>query len=328
MPYIILMNKSFVLTTLSCFVLSGCLGATSSAPAPVTAYGSTGGEGSSGVHIVRGGDTLWSISKRYDIAMNEIVYTNEMSAPFMLNSGQRLKLPPPNDYRVRSGDSLYSISRIFDVSTSEIARMNDLGAPYTLRAGQTLKLPSNSGHSAPTYQQAALQKPVDLRPNIPSRVEREALPSTTPNTTPSAKPAVKPKPSSTIGKPPPRSSSKFLKPVNGKVISSYGPKTGGRHNDGINISAPRGAHIGAAENGVVVYSGSELKGYGNLVLVRHEGGYMTAYAHMDKVSVARGDVINRGARIGTVGSTGSVSSPQLHFEVRKGTKAINPQSYL
>lgn len=314
MAYIIFMNRSFALTILSVLLLSGCLSTTSRAP--VTAYGAGEGEGSAGVHIVQGGDTLWSISKRYDIAMNEIVYTNEMSAPFMLNSGQRLKLPPPNDYRVRGGDSLYSISRLFDVSTSDIARMNNLSAPYHIHAGQTLKLPSTIKHSAPTYSQAALQKPLDLRPNS-TAVKPSAKPSNKPNV---AHPD--------IAKPPPRSGSSFLKPVNGRIISGYGPKQGGLHNDGVNIAAPRGTAVSAAENGVVVYSGSDLKGYGNLVLMRHDGGYMTAYAHMHSVGVSKGQVIKRGQSIGSVGSTGSVSTPQLHFEVRKGTKAIDPKGYI
>ena len=129
-------------------------------------------------------------------------------------------------------------------------------------------------------------------------------------------------------KTPARSSSKFMKPVEGALISSYGPKKGGLHNDGINIRAPKGAAVRAAENGVVVYAGDEIKGSGNLILVRHSDRWMTAYAHLDKINVARGAVIKRGQSIGAVGSTGSVDSPQLHFEVRRGTQAINPKIYL
>ena len=127
---------------------------------------------------------------------------------------------------------------------------------------------------------------------------------------------------------PKRASGKFLRPVEGSIISTYGTKPNGQHNDGINISAPQGAPVKAAENGVVVYAGSELKGSGNLVLLRHEGRWMTAYAHMDNILIKRGDVIRRGQTIGTVGTTGSVDSPQLHFEVRRGTEAINPKQYM
>ena len=113
-----------------------------------------------------------------------------------------------------------------------------------------------------------------------------------------------------------------------KIVSGYGPKAGGFHNDGINIAAPRGTPVLAADNGVIVYVGNELKGSGNLILVRHADRWMSAYAHLDKTTVARGQVVKRGEKLGTVGSTGSVGSPQLHFEVRRGTQALNPAKYL
>ena len=119
-----------------------------------------------------------------------------------------------------------------------------------------------------------------------------------------------------------------MRPVDGKVISGFGPKEGGLHNDGINIKAPKGTPVRAAENGVVAYVGSEMAGYGNLVLIKHQDRWITAYAHMDKTLVKKGDVVKAGQSIGTVGSTGGVESAQLHFEVRKGTQAVNPNSYL
>ncbi len=127
---------------------------------------------------------------------------------------------------------------------------------------------------------------------------------------------------------PKRASSKFLKPVNGKVISNYGAKKSGLHNDGINIAAARGASVKAAENGVVVYTGNALKGSGNLILLRHDNQWMTAYAHLDSIGVKQGQTIKRGSVIGKVGSTGGVSTPQLHFEVRRGTSAMNPTKYM
>ncbi len=120
----------------------------------------------------------------------------------------------------------------------------------------------------------------------------------------------------------------FIKPVSGKVISGFGPKADGLHNDGINIKAARGDAVRAAGSGVVVYSGKQLEGYGNMVLIRHANGYLTAYAHMDKMLIKNGSKVKRGQAIGTVGSTGNVKSPQLHFEIRKGRNAINPTSLL
>ena len=127
---------------------------------------------------------------------------------------------------------------------------------------------------------------------------------------------------------PPRSGRTFSWPVRGRVLSTFGPKADGLHNDGINIAARAGAPVVAAENGVVVYAGNELKGFGNLLLVRHADGWMTAYAHLDKALVKKGQKVTRGQAIGTVGSTGGVSQPQLHFEIRKGTQAVDPAKFL
>ena len=116
--------------------------------------------------------------------------------------------------------------------------------------------------------------------------------------------------------------------MRGKVLSQYGAKSGGLFNDGINIGAARGTKVGAAENGVVAYAGNEVKGMGNLIIIQHSGGWMTVYAHLDTMSVRRGAKVSVGQKIGTVGATGKVDVPQLHFEIRKGTKAYNPSSYL
>ena len=112
------------------------------------------------------------------------------------------------------------------------------------------------------------------------------------------------------------------------MISRFGPKAGGLHNDGLNIAAPRGTPIRAAENGVVVYAGSELEGFGNMVLLKHADGYVTAYAHAADVLVDRGDTVRRGQAIARIGSTGNVDRPQLHFEIRKGRRAIDPKTRL
>ena len=110
----------------------------------------------------------------------------------------------------------------------------------------------------------------------------------------------------------------FRWPVRGKVITAYGAKANGKSNDGINLAVPEGTPVKAAEDGVVAYSGNELKGYGNLVLVRHSNGYVTAYAHASELLVKRGDTIKRGQVIAKSGQSGEVESPQLHFEIRKG----------
>jgi murein DD-endopeptidase MepM/ murein hydrolase activator NlpD len=120
----------------------------------------------------------------------------------------------------------------------------------------------------------------------------------------------------------------FRWPARGKVITAYGAKANGKVNDGINLAVPEGTPIKAAEDGVVAYSGNELKGYGNLVLVRHANGYVTAYAHASELLVKRGDTIKRGQVIAKSGQSGEVGSPQLHFEIRKGSQPVDPLQFL
>jgi murein DD-endopeptidase MepM/ murein hydrolase activator NlpD len=121
---------------------------------------------------------------------------------------------------------------------------------------------------------------------------------------------------------------KFRWPANGRVIAGYGPTTNGQQNDGINIALPENTPVKAAEDGVVAYAGNELKGYGNLVLVRHPNGYVTAYAHTKELLVKRGDQVKRGQVIARSGQTGNVNAPQLHFEIRKGASPLDPTRFL
>ena len=280
-------------------------------------YGTGAGAGSAGIHTVLEGDTLWSISKRYKIVMRDIALHNDLAPPFVLASGTRLRLPPPREYSVKAGDTLYGVSRLFAINSSELARLNDLSAPYTVHRGDVLRLPSPSvsQENSVSEERLASSASVVSDSGVPVPVRK-----------PSAQ-ASKPRPT-IMAKTPKRSSSKFMKPVEGRVLSSYGPKKNGLHNDGVNIAAPKGTPVRAAENGVVVYSGRQLRGSGNLVLIRHENRWMTAYAHMDKRLIKRGSVVKRGQSIGTVGKTGSVDTPQLHFEVRRGTNAVNPKAYM
>jgi murein DD-endopeptidase MepM/ murein hydrolase activator NlpD len=131
---------------------------------------------------------------------------------------------------------------------------------------------------------------------------------------------------------PPRTSAPdsgtFLWPVRGHVLAAYGSGRDGTHNDGINIAAPRGAAVEAADGGVVAYAGNELRGYGNLILVKHSNGWISAYGHCDQILVKRGDKVARGQTIARVGSTGNVAEPQLHFELRRGNRAVDPREFL
>lgn len=364
-----LTSSSFLL----CLCLSACLTPTGNQkPAEVVRYGGRSGAGSTGLHTVLNGDTVYTVSQRYNLPLRDIISVNHLSPPYKLQSGFRIKLPPPNEYRVRAADSLSSISRLFGVSVNETARLNNIPAPYALKAGQVLRLPT----AQPQLKEAFAAAPSDFaftaesetltQPLKVAGVEAEELPpppgmgqsgakaSSSPNNKAASLSAYPPQPAAKITRPADKTAEpsakvekvaavtqsiapkiparagggKFMRPVDGKTISGFGPKEGGLHNDGINIKAPRGTAVRAADNGVVAYVGNEMQGYGNLVLIRHEGRWMTAYAHMDKTLVKKGDVVKAGQSIGTVGSTGQVDAPQLHFEIRRGTEAQNPGLYL
>ncbi len=241
---------------------------------------------------VRRGDNYYVIARRNDVSLRALLDANKARAPYRLKPGDRVQLPRPKSYTVQRGDTLYAISRRQGVDVASLARVNRLSAPYTIQVGQELQVPGG-----------------DVRAPAPRRQTSKAA--------------------QTIAKAPtPRRAGRFLIPVDGRVISNFGPKAGGLHNDGINIAAPQGAPIKAAENGVVVYAGNELRGYGNLLLVRHSDGWVSAYAHTSKFRVAAGEKVKQGQVIAEVGSSGNVDRPQLHFELRKGTRAINPKTLI
>ncbi len=345
--------SSHMLLAMTALSLTSCLTPTGTQkPAEIVTYGIHGGAGTTGMHTVQTGDTVYTVSQEYNLPLREIISVNQLIAPYSLQTGFRLKLPPPNEYNAKPGDTLNGISRLFGVSVSEMAKMNNLSEPYTIEKGQIIRLPAPQPKLEQELSGNAPMPVFNTAPVKVGAVEMEVLPpptgmgqsaSVTPAVvtsqatagyppSPAAKPAVPQaevqKVAATIAPKIPTRTGRFMQPVDGQVISKYGPKEGGMHNDGINIKAARGTAVRAAENGVVAYTGDELAGYGNLVLIRHADKYMTAYAHMDKILVKKGDTVKVGQSIGTVGSTGKVDSPQLHFEVRKGTQAINPDQFI
>jgi murein DD-endopeptidase MepM/ murein hydrolase activator NlpD len=181
---------------------------------------------------------------------------------------------------------------------------------------QVLKLPASYRAEAEAPPPAAASEQHVLR--LPPRLAKLAV-------EPEPEAAAKSSPKTSLSEPPPRSGRNFLWPVRGKLISSYGPQPGGLRNDGLNIAARHGEKVVAADNGVVAYAGDDLKGFGNLVLIKHAGGFVTTYAHNDKLMVKRGDKVKRGQAIATVGESGSVTQPQVHFQVRQGAHAVDPR---
>ena len=312
------MNKAplVFLSIALCLSVTGC--ARKAPPAPVTELG-LNIDSLTGAIVVDRGDNLYDIAKRFKLPLQDIVTLNNIAPPYVLQAGERLKLPAPRTYKVKYLDSLYRISRMFGVSVTELARMNNMSAPYELSGGQVLTIPSKASKVKQNSYAQKQDHNDEQKQAIAPRpsVERHKI----------ASPA-KVKSQQKNVRPSATSAKEFSWPVQGRVISSYGPKGKGLHNDGVNILAPRGTPVAVAKSGMVVYTGNALEGFGNLVIVRHDNGWVTAYAHLDRISVARGAVVKKGQALGTIGSTGRVESPQLHFEIRRGSEALNPEKFL
>ncbi len=266
----------------------------------------------SGIVVVQDGDGLFSVATRYQVTPQSIIRGNDLVAPYNLYAGQVLRVKPTRTHVVKITDSLFSLSQRYAVSQFELARLNQLLEPYSLTVGQVLLLPE-------TLDLSVLQiDGVD-----PNKV------STTISQTPSAAPDSAPK------KQPVKSfvapsldQAGFVWPLEGEVTTEFGPAERGVHHDGVKISAPFGSLVTTSAPGTVAFVGKELKRFGTLVLVKHEGGYITAYAHLDELSVKEGDILGDGTVIGQVGTTGYVDTPQLHFEIRKSRTPINPRDLI
>lgn len=243
---------------------------------------------------------------------------------------------------VRPGDTLSGIGGRYDVSVSSIVAMNRLGSETHVRAGETLRIPASgsatreavleeaSDGRVPSY--APPPKPIDTTRFEPASVSVRKLAATkqpVPRMQRVADTdvalAIEPV---AVASHPSHSPARFAWPLEGEVISPFGNMGKGEKNDGINIAADTGTPIHAAASGRVTYAGHELKGYGNLVLIEHNDGYVTAYAHAESISVGRGDRVEKGQVIGLAGATGDVDRPQLHFEIRKGMQPVNPRLLL
>jgi len=279
------------------------------------AYGNDAFINATAVTVGRG-DTVYSIARRHKLSPRDVIDANGLTPPYELTVGQRLKLPQGRIHTVQGGEYIALIAKRYRADTFTLARINGLRPPYTIFPGQKLRIP-RSGDGAANVQVAS-------RPKSTLWVKPQSNPK--PSKTITSKPTAKPK--AQVPQPPARSGGKFSWPLQGRILSNYGSKEKGLQNDGVNIAAARGTTVKASENGVVAYAGNEIRGFGNLLLIKHDGGWVTAYAHNDTLLVKRGDKVARGQNISKVGSTGSVTTPQLHFELRKGSNAVDPHKYL
>ena len=316
--------------------------------------------------IVAPGETLEVISRRYGVPVSAIIEANSISSPAMVRPGEHLVIPrrqgpmaasapmtrvattarpipsatPVGSPRsaltpgsgthvVAPGETLHSIARLYGKPVMMLAKANNLAPNTMVKAGDRIVIPGVRGTAtaaAPATPPAPRAEPpaTAAAPKTQNLATAEA-----PHSARLASPAAPPAPETAVKAAEPAGSvAGFRWPVRGRVIAGFGPKSNGLQNDGINVAVPEGTPVKAAEDGVVAYAGNELKGYGNLVLVRHSNGFVTAYAHASELLVKRGDTVKRGQVIAKSGQSGSVTAPQLHFEIRKGATPVDPSQYL
>jgi len=313
--------------------------------------------------IVAPGENLETISRRYGVPVAAIMEANSLTSPATVRPGQHLVIPrhrgsspsaamsppptriasntptvpsaapvgPPRSalapassvHVVAPGETLHSIARHYGKPVLVLAKANNIPPDTMVRIGDRIVIPDvrPTAASAPPASRADAPAAAPAGPALATaesphsaRLASPAAPPAAPSALKSAEPAG--------GLP------AFRWPVRGRIIAGFGPKPNGLQNDGINLAVPEGTPVKAADDGVVAYAGNELKGYGNLVLVRHGNGFVTAYAHASEIMVKRGDEVKRGQVIAKSGQTGNVTAPQLHFEIRKGSTPVDPAQYL
>jgi murein DD-endopeptidase MepM/ murein hydrolase activator NlpD len=311
------------------------------------------------------GMTLYSIARANGLTVRQLANANNIQPPYAVHVGQHLRIPgnavavaPEPTFKpqgnsveptygepeqqvpgkrihtVSSGETLFSLGRTYGMSPYKIADYNRLSHSTSLKLGQRVRIPG--GGAMPVVAKAKIksdervpeQQVADADDTASDQI---AQPKEQASVDSDVMAVEKPKQQQQLVPDQPAQEAgglSFRWPVKGRVISGYGSKPGGLRNEGVNIAVPEGTGVRSAEAGVVAYAGNELKGYGNLVLIRHEGGWVTAYAHNKELFVKRGDAVKRGDVIAKAGQTGSVSSPQVHFEIRKGATAMDPMRFL
>jgi murein DD-endopeptidase MepM/ murein hydrolase activator NlpD len=299
--------------------------------------------------ILQRGETIYSLSRKHNVPVDAILRANNLQSANAIQPGQKLVIPSrrtantqivpaspaavqANIHTATAGETIFSLSRKYKVSPQAIAKANNLTLTTQLRIGQQVRIPGVAPIAAtpPTAPQPpkAQQRAVQTVPQTPpqqSAAHNENVPA------PESVGVVRPNVAPAVADAPqraPNAGPAFHWPVRGRILSAYGRKPNGQQNDGINVSVPEGTPIRAAEDGVVAYAGNELKGFGNLVLIRHADNWVTAYAHLGAIDVKKDQKIKRGEIIAKAGQTGGVTSPQLHFEIRKGSNPVDPEKHL
>jgi len=304
-------------------------------------------------HVIKSGESLYTIAKHYGVTAQSIMIASGIAAPDKIFVGQRVVIPGRPDLLaamdntpapapaavaatehqlpVDSNKPTLAAAEPLPLHapvapgaaaapTTRVASLGDTGAPVVPLAGRMLANSTGSVIPLSHNGTAPAEKPLAGKPPAPA-----LTPSAAPTAAPVAAPtqvasASQPAPKMPLQEPAMSGADKFRWPVSGKVIVDFAASKG----TGINIAAPEGTPVKAAENGTVIYVGSGVEGYGNLILIRHANGYVSAYANLKDMTVQKGATVSRGDTIGNAGTTGSVSAPQLHFELRKGATPVDP----
>lgn len=283
--------------------------AVAASPAPSAPSPRAEVAGWTGTYTVQRGDSLFAIARKHGIKLNELERVNEITNPRKVMPGTVLKVPKPGD-----------TARAAPVPPTPAAPAPQAVAekPSTITVKPTIINPGSRATPEDRTRVAALNPPSEATDAPPIGAPEQ----------PAARPMPAPSQDATAPAPKTAALSKFRWPARGKIITAFGAPAAGGPNDGINISVPRGTDIHAAEGGVVTYAGDGVQGYGSLVLIRHPEGWITAYAHNDALMVKTGDSVRRGQIIAKAGNSGSVSQPQLHFQIRQGPTPVDPMQHL
>ncbi len=237
------------------------------------------------------GDTLDSISKKYKVTKKELIRFNKIKYPYILKPGKFIKIPVSKRYKIKKGDTLYKIAKCSATNVLEIKNKNTNLNEKKLIVGSVINLPYYSIDNCKLISKKIAKKNRSIKKSIKSKEI-------------------------------------FIWPVKGSIITYFGKQKGGRKNDGINIISVKGNPVRAAMTGKVIYRGNELLAWGNLIIIKHKNNWTTAYAHLDKLLVKKGEIIKTGDIIASVGATGNVDKSQLHFQVRKNSKPLDPMKFL
>ena len=290
------MKKNFLIFIIIFLLFSGCTSKDYLAPIIDKSDSYQNRNKEKRIVTVYEGDSLYSISKREGVPISSIIKANKLEPPFTLFKGDKLIIAKAKIYLVKKGNTLFDIAQCFNVSISDIMKINQLKSNDIIYEGDKLFIPF-SANSINTL----CEKPAKV---IAKKSNNQTI---------------------IVGN---NKNSTYVWPVKGKVISNFGLLAKGLRNDGINISAQIGEPVLAIESGKIIYAGNEIQAFGNLILVKHFNNKTSAYAHLDKINVVKGEKVNKGQVIALVGNSGKVSIPQLHFEIRDKNGPLNPLKYL